>query len=178
MYFSVSQGASYHAFTYICPYQITTRLIDTIPVPIGLEVVGGRFDVFIEDGTQLPCSKTKQYHTSYDNQTSAEFKIYEGFDSFTSSSDMKFIDTIVIEGFPKAKEKQIKFSVTMSVSEYGKVSMTANCLDGRVPGKVLKPMNLSIVNQKKKSINNSMKKSIEHKDNFWNKWDILKKPKK
>ena len=165
--FAVSKGAAFYAFTLECPFGITIRLKDTIPYPIGFEINGGRFDMFIEDGTPLPCRKTKRYKTTDDYQTSVQFKIFTGFGSFTDLQEMQHIDTIIIDKIPKAPKGKITFEVTMMVSASGRVSMTAETIDTtNGKGFMNNSVKLSISNQMKRSLKNSFEQSLRHSNDF------------
>ena len=53
-------------------------LLDVTPLSMGIEVMGGMYDVVIEANTTIPSKKSKTYSTAADNQPSVEIHIMQG----------------------------------------------------------------------------------------------------
>ena len=53
-------------------------LLDVTPLSMGIEVMGGMYDVVIESNTTIPSKKSKTYSTAADNQPSVEIHIMQG----------------------------------------------------------------------------------------------------
>ncbi len=53
-------------------------LLDVTPLSMGIEVMGGMYDVVIEANTTIPSKKSKIYSTAADNQPSVEIHILQG----------------------------------------------------------------------------------------------------
>ena len=53
-------------------------LLDVTPLSMGIEVMGGMYDVVIEANTTIPSKKSKIYSTAADNQPSVEIHIMQG----------------------------------------------------------------------------------------------------
>jgi molecular chaperone DnaK len=53
-------------------------LLDVTPLSLGIEVMGGMYDVVIEANTTIPTKKSKTYSTAADNQPSCEIHVLQG----------------------------------------------------------------------------------------------------
>lgn len=53
-------------------------LLDVTPLSLGIETMGGIFDVVIESNSTIPVKKTKTYSTASDNQPSVEIHVLQG----------------------------------------------------------------------------------------------------
>ena len=53
-------------------------LLDVTPLSLGIETMGGVYDVVIEANTTIPAKKSKTYSTAADNQPSVEIHILQG----------------------------------------------------------------------------------------------------
>jgi len=53
-------------------------LLDVTPLSMGIEVMGGVYDVVIEANSTIPTKKSKTYSTAADNQPSVEIHILQG----------------------------------------------------------------------------------------------------
>jgi len=56
-------------------------LIDVTPLTLGVEVLGGTVDPVIEKNTSVPCTRTRRFSTSSDNQREIVVRVYQGEDS-------------------------------------------------------------------------------------------------
>lgn len=53
-------------------------LLDVTPLSLGIETMGGVYDVVIESNSTIPTKKSKLYSTAADNQPSVEIHILQG----------------------------------------------------------------------------------------------------
>ncbi len=53
-------------------------LLDVTPLSMGIEVMGGVYDVVIEANSTIPTKKSKVYSTAADNQPSVEIHVLQG----------------------------------------------------------------------------------------------------
>ncbi|MEY4106567.1 MAG: hypothetical protein RL181_909, partial [Bacteroidota bacterium] len=53
-------------------------LLDVTPLSLGIETMGGVYDVVIEANSTIPTKKTKTYSTAADNQPSVEIHVLQG----------------------------------------------------------------------------------------------------
>lgn len=51
-------------------------LLDVTPLSLGKSIIGDLMSVIIPRNTPIPCSKTKTYTTTKDNQTKIDIIIY------------------------------------------------------------------------------------------------------
>jgi L1 cell adhesion molecule like protein len=51
---------------------------DVAPLSLGISLRGDIMNVVIAKNTSIPIKKTKQYQTTYDNQTVVGISVYEG----------------------------------------------------------------------------------------------------
>ena len=101
---------------------------DTIPYPIGLEVNGGKFDEFCDEGEMLPIKREKVYSLQYPNQTSAEFNVYRGTSQFVNSPGMEQLGSFTLEGFPKLN-RLLSVAVEIIIGNDGRVNINAKSED-------------------------------------------------
>ncbi len=60
------------------PFSDNIRLLDIIPLSMGIETFGGVMNTIIPKNTIIPTSKKRLYTTNSDNETSVIIKIFEG----------------------------------------------------------------------------------------------------
>src|SRR5258708_30095058 len=53
-------------------------LLDVTPLSLGIETLGGVFTRLIERNTTIPTRKSEVFSTAANNQTSLEFKVFQG----------------------------------------------------------------------------------------------------
>ena len=53
-------------------------LMDVLPLSLGINTSGGRFNVLIPNNTTLPFEHTKIFHNNEDDQDHALIEVYEG----------------------------------------------------------------------------------------------------
>jgi molecular chaperone DnaK (HSP70) len=71
----------------------------------------------------IPCSETRDYTTSEDNQKSITIAIFEGEDPLAEEN--YFVGEFQIEGLPKCKSRSLKIPVTFTLDGNGLLSVTA-----------------------------------------------------
>lgn len=54
------------------------KLLDILPLSLGIEVLGGQSSIIISRNTVVPASITKEYTTAYKDQSGVLVKLYEG----------------------------------------------------------------------------------------------------
>ncbi len=77
----VSTGAAIKGYIMLNPddpYASEVVLTDSIPLSLGIEIMGGQFAKIIPRGTIIPTKKTKRFTTDTDNMKSVTINVYEG----------------------------------------------------------------------------------------------------
>jgi molecular chaperone DnaK len=98
-------------------------LLDVTPLSLGIETLGGIYDVLIPRNTTIPTGKTKTYSTASDSQTSVEIKVYQG--ERTMSRDNRLLGVFQLVGIPPAPRGIPQIGVTFDIDANGIVNVTA-----------------------------------------------------
>ncbi len=98
-------------------------LLDVTPLSLGVEVVGGLFDVVIPKNTTIPTRKTKIYTTAEDNQTSVWIKVYQG--ERRIASENRLLGQFELSGIPPAPRGVPQIEVTFDINADGILTVTA-----------------------------------------------------
>lgn len=98
-------------------------LVDVTAQAYGIEVEGGKMSVIIPSNTERPDKKSKQYSTSYDNQTSIEIVIYEGDNA--DVKDNKKLGSFQIPNLPQKQAGQVVVNVFFRIDTNG--TLTVEC---------------------------------------------------
>jgi len=77
-------------------------LLDSLSVPIGVGLPGGRFKEIIPRNTRIPFEKTFQLTTTKDDQTSLDIDIYQGEDQ--ALENCEYLGTFVVDNIPKSEK--------------------------------------------------------------------------
>jgi molecular chaperone DnaK (HSP70) len=93
------------------------------PFSLGMQNVGDKFSVIVPRNTSVPCSRTEEYVTVYDYQTSIDVRIYEGEDKIASRNNL--LGEFVLEGIPSAPNGKEPLDVTIDVDAEGILHVTA-----------------------------------------------------
>ncbi|KAL8214786.1 hypothetical protein R6Q57_004235 [Mikania cordata] len=122
----VAHGAAIHAANLIREKSEkektlpTLSLLDTVPLSLGVDAHDGVFSVIIPRNTPIPAEKEQIYFTTFDNQTSIPFNVYQGERS--RAKDNKWLGEFEVAVSPAPKGKS-KAKVVFSVDAHG----TLNC---------------------------------------------------
>ncbi|EMH75141.1 heat shock protein 70, putative [Entamoeba histolytica HM-1:IMSS-B] len=134
---------------------------DIVPIPIGIEVEGGKFEVLVKDGETLPTKgTTRQYCTTRDNQTNADFIIYRGFGKYVSSLGVERVTKLSINGIPSGKRGEQKFEFTIHINKNGMMEISASLIGGNIKEKLSTSLDLSKTSQE-------IERLIEHFQKFF-----------
>nr|GEU39690.1 heat shock cognate 70 kDa protein-like [Tanacetum cinerariifolium] len=115
-------------------------LTDVTPLSLGLEINGDLLDVVIPRNTQIPTKKYKDYFTSADNQTCADFYVYQGERS--KSTDNHLLGMFSTTGIPPAPKREIKLKACFDIDADGILTVTSQVLSTDITSK------LTITNKK------------------------------
>ena len=98
-------------------------LLDVTPLSLGIEVMGGMYDVVIEANSTIPTKKAKTYSTAADNQPSVEIHILQGERSM--ARDNRTVGRFILDGIPPAPRGVPQIEVTFDMDANGILNVSA-----------------------------------------------------
>ncbi len=98
-------------------------LLDVTPLSMGIEVMGGMYDVVIESNSTIPTKKSKVYSTAADNQPSVEIHILQG--ERTMAKDNRPIGRFILNDIPPAPRGVPQIEVTFDMDANGILNVSA-----------------------------------------------------
>jgi molecular chaperone DnaK len=98
-------------------------LLDVTPLSLGIEVMGGMYDVVIESNSTIPTKKSKVYSTAADNQPSVEIHILQG--ERPMARDNRPIGRFILDGIPPAPRGVPQIEVSFDMDANGILSVFA-----------------------------------------------------
>ncbi len=98
-------------------------LLDVTPLSLGIETMGGVYDVVIESNSAIPTKKSKVYSTAADNQPSVEIHILQG--ERPMAKDNRPIGRFILDGIPPAPRGMPQVEVTFDMDANGILSVSA-----------------------------------------------------
>ena len=98
-------------------------LLDVTPLSLGIETMGGVYDVVIEANTTIPSKKSKTYSTAADNQPSVEIHILQG--ERPMARDNRSVGKFVLDGIPPAPRGTPQIEVSFDMDANGILQVSA-----------------------------------------------------
>ncbi len=98
-------------------------LLDVTPLSLGIEVMGGVYDVVIEANSTIPTKKSKTYSTAADNQPSVEIHILQG--ERPMAKDNRPVGRFILDGIPPAPRGVPQIEVSFDMDANGILSVSA-----------------------------------------------------
>ena len=98
------------------------KTMDSLPLSIGIETLGGSFARLIPKDTPLPLKVTKVFTTVFDNQPRVDLKFYMGEREIASENKLLGNLSMII---PLNKKGDAKLSVTFNLNIKGELSIQA-----------------------------------------------------
>jgi molecular chaperone DnaK len=98
-------------------------LLDVTPLSLGIETMGGIYDVVIEANTTIPTKKAKTYSTAADNQPSVEIHILQG--ERPMARDNRSVGRFILSDLPPAMRGVPQIEVTFDMDANGMLSVSA-----------------------------------------------------
>lgn len=98
-------------------------LLDVTPLSLGIETMGGIYDVVIEANTTVPTKKSKTYSTASDNQPQVEIHILQG--ERPMARDNRSVGRFILEGIMPAPRGVPQVEVTFDMDANGILSVSA-----------------------------------------------------
>lgn len=98
-------------------------LLDVTPLSLGIETMGGVYDVVIEANSTIPTKKSKIYSTAADNQPSVEIHILQGERSM--AKDNRTVGRFILGDIPPAPRGVPQIEVTFDIDANGILNVSA-----------------------------------------------------
>lgn len=98
-------------------------LLDVTPLSMGIETMGGVYDVVIEANSTIPTKKSKVYSTASDNQPSVEIHILQGERSM--AKDNRTVGRFILSDIPPAPRGVPQIEVSFDMDANGILSVSA-----------------------------------------------------
>jgi molecular chaperone DnaK len=98
-------------------------LLDVTPLSLGIETMGGVYDVVIEANSTIPTKKSKIYSTAADNQPSVEIHILQG--ERPMARDNRSVGRFILDGIPTARRGEPQIEVTFDIDANGILNVSA-----------------------------------------------------
>ena len=98
-------------------------LLDVTPLSLGIETMGGVYDVVIESNSTIPTKKAKTYSTAADNQPSVEIHILQG--ERPMATDNRSVGRFILDGIPPSPRGMPQIEVTFDIDANGILSVSA-----------------------------------------------------
>ena len=98
-------------------------LLDVTPLSLGIETMGGVYDVVIEANTTIPAKKSKVYSTAADNQPSVEVHILQG--ERPMARDNRSVGRFILSDIPPAPRGTPQVEVTFDMDANGILNVSA-----------------------------------------------------
>lgn len=98
-------------------------LLDVTPLSMGIEVMGGMYDVVIESNATIPTKKSKTYSTAADNQPSVEIHILQG--ERPMARDNRPVGRFILDGIPPSPRGVPQIEVTFDMDANGILNVSA-----------------------------------------------------
>lgn len=98
-------------------------LLDVTPLSLGIETMGGVYDVIIEANSTIPTKKSKIYSTASDNQPRVDIQVLQG--ERPMARDNRMVGQFILDGIPPAPRGVPQIEVTFDIDANGILSVTA-----------------------------------------------------
>ncbi|NNF21200.1 MAG: molecular chaperone DnaK [Saprospiraceae bacterium] len=98
-------------------------LLDVTPLSLGIETMGGVYDVVIESNSTIPTKKSKVYSTAADNQPSVEIHILQG--ERPMARDNRTVGKFILDGIPPAPRGMPQVEVSFDMDANGILNVSA-----------------------------------------------------
>lgn len=98
-------------------------LLDVTPLSMGIETMGGVYDVVIEANSTIPTKKSKIYSTAAENQPSVEIHILQG--ERPLAKDNRTVGRFILDGIPPAPRGVPQIEVTFDMDANGILNVSA-----------------------------------------------------
>jgi len=98
-------------------------LLDVSPLSLGIETMGGIYDVVIEANSTIPTKKSKIYSTAADNQPSVEIHVLQG--ERKMAKDNRTVGKFILSDIPPSPRGVPQIEVTFDIDANGILQVSA-----------------------------------------------------
>ncbi|TXB63833.1 molecular chaperone DnaK [Phaeodactylibacter luteus] len=98
-------------------------LLDVTPLSLGIETMGGVYDVVIESNSTIPTKKSKIYSTATDNQPSVEIHVLQG--ERPMAKDNRTVGRFILDGIPPAPRGVPQIEVSFDMDANGILTVSS-----------------------------------------------------
>jgi molecular chaperone DnaK len=98
-------------------------LLDVTPLSLGIETMGGVYDVVIESNSTIPTKKSKIYSTAADNQPSVEIHVLQG--ERPMAKDNRTVGRFILDGIPPAPRGVPQIEVVFDMDANGILTVSS-----------------------------------------------------
>lgn len=121
---AVAIGASKQAYALSNPSDLNKiDLNEIVPENIGIQVGSDSMDVIFEKNTKIPCAKSVEYGTYYNNQTKIMLKMYQGDDPKIKFN--KLIGILEINNLQPRPKGEIRVMLSVQLLKNGMLKLNA-----------------------------------------------------
>jgi molecular chaperone DnaK len=118
------QGAALNRDHFVEGHMSTSPLLlDVAPKSLGVQTVGGIFDVLIPRNAPIPTEQTRLFTTTVDEQTHVRLRVYQG--EYRQVNDNTWLGEVELYGIRSAPRGQVEIEVSFEIDANGIVIVTA-----------------------------------------------------
>merc|ERR1719394_729051 len=142
-------------------------VIDTNPLSLGIETVGGVMSKVIPRNTAIPTKKSQVFSTAADNQETVTIKVYEGERPMTK--DNHLLGTFDLTGIPPAPRGTPQIEVTFEIDSNGILQVSAKDKGTNKENKI------TITNDQNRLTPEEIQKMVDDAEKFAEEDNLVKK---
>jgi molecular chaperone DnaK len=117
------QGAALAADAFAPDARPQPLLLDVTPMSLGVQTVGGFYEVLIQRNSSVPCEQSRIFTTTSDNQGSVRLRIFQG--ESRTVGDNTQIGEVELFGLRQAPRGEVQVEVVFEIDTDGLVMVTA-----------------------------------------------------
>ncbi len=105
------------------PMPLAPLLVDVTPLTLAVETVEGFCDAIIARNTTVPCSRTREFVTAADNQTSVRVRVSQGESSRFGENTL--LGEVELSGLRPARRGDVRIAVSFALDSSGMLVVSA-----------------------------------------------------